>query len=92
MSEQQGGERGLVGRASGHLKDVELSYLGHLKVALTIGGTMIGAGLACLAHGVFPGIFQTNASRTIKRLHDHIEGRSGAPQYLEPHNALEYEI
>jgi hypothetical protein len=93
LNEQQAnGRHGFLGRASSHLDEVELSYFGHLKVALTIGGTMVGAGLACLLHGIFPAIFQTNASRTIKRLNDHIEGRSGAPHHREPHHALEFEI
>jgi hypothetical protein len=33
-----------------------------------VGSTMILAGLACVAHGILPGLFETTGSRTIKSL------------------------
>ena len=31
---------------------------------------MLGGGLACLLHGIFPFLFVTTGSQTIQRLHD----------------------
>jgi hypothetical protein len=33
-----------------------------------IGMKMIAGGLACMAHGLLPGLFETTGSRTIKSL------------------------
>ena len=40
--------------SSNHLKSCNESYFKHLFFAGRVGGTMIVAGLACVAHGVLP--------------------------------------
>ena len=51
-----------------HLKSCNESYFKHMLFAGRIGTTMIAAGLACMAHGILPGLFETTGSRTIKSL------------------------
>ncbi len=53
-----------------HPEAVGETYLEHMGVATRFGVTMIGGGLACLAHGFFPFLFTATGSRTIRRLHD----------------------
>lgn len=45
------------------------SYLQHLVFAGRVGLRMVLGGLACLAHGLLPFLFQTTGSRTIRALH-----------------------
>jgi hypothetical protein len=66
---------GIVGRGAAHLAENDLGYFAHLRVALRIGASLIGAGLACLVHGLVPGAFTTAASRTVRRLHASFEQR-----------------
>jgi len=65
--------------SSDHLKSCNESYFKHMFFAGRVGGTMIAAGLACVAHGVLPGLFETTGSRTIKSLAARFMHR-GAPQ------------
>ena len=51
-----------------HLRSCNESYLKHMFFAGRTGATMIAAGLACMAHGILPGLFETTGSRTIKSL------------------------
>ncbi|MGJ3261597.1 MAG: DUF6356 family protein [Salinarimonas sp.] len=53
-----------------HPASVGESYLEHMGVAFSFGGRMLVAGLACLAHGVFPFLFTKTGSRTVVELHD----------------------
>ena len=62
-----------------HLKSCNESYFKHMFFAGRVGGTMIAAGLACVAHGILPGLFETTGSRTIKSLAARFSHR-GAPQ------------
>lgn len=52
-----------------HPHRVGETYLEHMGVALSFGFTLIMAGLACMAHAFVPCLFETTASRCIKRLH-----------------------
>jgi hypothetical protein len=54
------------------LEEVGLGYFAHLWRALRIGGRLLGAGFACLVHGVFPGLFTHTASRTITGLNEEL--------------------
>ena len=56
-----------------HPKEVGMTYLGHFRFAITVGGTLVYAGLACIFHGVFTFWLKTTASSAIKRLHKKIE-------------------
>lgn len=52
-----------------HPRAVGETYFQHSQVAGTVGIKMIGAGLACLVHAVFPFLCVTTGSRTILALH-----------------------
>ena len=51
------------------------TYTEHFLAASRIGFTMLGAGLACLAHALVPATFETTASRTVRRLNANLESR-----------------
>jgi hypothetical protein len=55
-----------------HPSAVGETYLQHSRVASTVGVRMIGAGLACLVHAVFPFLFVSTGSRTILSLAEKI--------------------
>jgi hypothetical protein len=60
----------MIGRLfNEHPHSVGESYGEHLVVAGGFGMTMIVAGLACLAHGLFPALFERTGSAAIERLH-----------------------
>lgn len=64
-----------------HPASVGESYLGHMGQAFSFGFSMLGAGFACLLHGIFPFLFVRTGSATIRRLHDrmvtHRDRRTG---------------
>ncbi|MGP9822335.1 DUF6356 family protein [Salinarimonas sp. NSM] len=53
-----------------HPASVGETYLEHMGVAFSFGGRMLLAGLACLAHGVFPFLFTKTGSRAVTELHE----------------------
>ena len=53
-----------------HPSSVGETYAEHFGVASSFGTSMILGGLACLVHGVFPFLFTSTGSRTIRRLHE----------------------
>lgn len=62
-----------------HFKDhparVNESYLQHAGFALSFAGSLFIAGLAALIHAVIPALFETTASRLIRRLYARIDSR-----------------
>ena len=64
-----------------HLDEVGESYGEHLATASRFGFKMIGGGLACLIHGIFPFLFSNTGSRTIRELHSGITKRQDAPNW-----------
>lgn len=56
-----------------HPRSVGMSWAGHGAGAAKVGFQLIGAGLAALIHGAIPGIFGETASKTVIRIHDHIQ-------------------
>jgi Family of unknown function (DUF6356) len=62
-----------------HLNSCGESYFRHLLFASRTGATMIVAGLACVAHGILPGLFETTGSRTIKSLATRFTHRGAPP-------------
>lgn len=62
-----------------HLDDVHESYFQHLFFAACFGVRMIGAGLAAIAHGLCPAVFQHTGSKTIFALHDELKARTAKP-------------
>lgn len=53
-----------------HPNSVNETYLVHFKFAIRIGVRMILAGFACSIHSVFPFLFKTTASRTVKEINE----------------------
>lgn len=53
-----------------HPAAVGESYFQHMGMAFGFGFRMLGGGLACLMHGLFPFLFTTTGSRTITLLHE----------------------
>ena len=65
--------------SKGHLNSCEESYFKHMQFASRTGATMIIAGLACMAHGILPGLFETTGSRAIKSLAARFTHRGAPP-------------
>lgn len=51
-----------------HPRDVGETYAGHAAFALRYGAKMTLGGIAAVAHGVFPFLFRTTASRITDEL------------------------
>ncbi len=64
-----------------HPTEIGESYGEHFGAASRFGLRMIGGGLACLVHGVFPFLFTTTGSRTIRELHSGMTKRADAPNW-----------
>jgi hypothetical protein len=59
-----------VGIFTRHPASVGETYLEHLESASFFGSRMILAGCACMLHGLFPFLFVTTGSSTVKHLHE----------------------
>jgi len=57
-------------RSREHLESVNETYFEHMAHASGFGFKLIGAGAACLLHGLFPALFCSTGSRAITQLHD----------------------
>ncbi|HEX4076289.1 MAG TPA: DUF6356 family protein, partial [Candidatus Acidoferrales bacterium] len=53
-----------------HPATVGETYGQHFQTALGFSMSMIGGGLACLVHAVFPFLFETTGSAAIRSLHE----------------------
>ena len=51
-----------------HPATVGETYGEHFAFAISVGGRMVGGGLACMLHAVFPEFCKTTGSRTIREL------------------------
>jgi len=58
-----------------HPTTIGETYLGHLWQAGSFGLRMVGAGIACVLHGLFPFLFVTTGSDAIKGLHAEMSAR-----------------
>ena len=58
-----------------HPRAIGETYAQHQRAAFRYGGTLLLAGLACLVHGVAPGLFQTSGSRRVARLNAEMGAR-----------------
>lgn len=78
----------MLERFSDHPHAVGETYGQHLGTAWTFAFTLLGAGLAALAHGVAPFLFEHTASETVQRLNARMIARrasgAGRPQPLKP--------
>ncbi len=80
-----------------HPRSVGESYPEHAATAFGFGVRMIGGGIACMIHGVFPSLFTRTGSNTVKSLYGTMKARQPAyqerpPAFTEPAWQLEYEI
>lgn len=64
-----------------HLDEVGESYGEHMACASRFGLKMIGGGIACLIHAVFPFLFMNTGSRIIRELHGGMTKRADAPNW-----------
>jgi Family of unknown function (DUF6356) len=53
-----------------HPASVGESYFEHMGMAFSFSFTMMGAALACLIHGLVPGLFKSTGSQTITCLYN----------------------
>ena len=58
-----------------HPSTVGESYGGHLLQAWRFSLVLLGAGLACLVHGLVPCMFERTGSRCVERLHTMMQQR-----------------
>lgn len=58
-----------------HPKSVGESYGQHMGVAWSFDFTLLGAGLACLVHGLLPFAFERTGSQTVRRLNERLSSR-----------------
>jgi hypothetical protein len=56
-----------------HPRSLDMSWAKHGGGAVKVGFQLIGAGVAALVHAAVPGIFGETASKTVIRIHDHIQ-------------------
>ena len=64
---------------SRHPQTVGETYGGHMMTAWSFGFAMLGAGLACLVHGLLPFAFERTGSACVRRLHERMSNRHAAP-------------
>jgi hypothetical protein len=55
-------------RSKAHLTEAGETYLDHLRFAAGVGLMLVAAGLACIIHGLLPGLCTKTASRTVDEL------------------------
>jgi hypothetical protein len=67
-----------------HPEAVGETYGEHMGVAWSFGFTLIGAGLACLIHGLLPFAFERTGSNTVRRLNDRLSRRCAMAQKTAP--------
>jgi len=53
-----------------HPASVDETYPEHMAMASAFGGRLILAGLACLAHGIFPFLFVKTGGNAVAALHE----------------------
>lgn len=70
-----------------HPESVGETYGQHMGVAWSFGFTLIGAGLACLVHGLLPFAFERTGSLTIRRLHERLGRRNAMAEAAAPRDA-----
>ncbi len=59
-----------------HPRSVNETYFQHFRFASRIGMRLIGGGLACFVHAVFPKLHERTGSRTIFGLNAELKGRT----------------
>lgn len=80
-----------MGAGREHLAEAGMGYAAHRRRAWRIGSAMTFAGIACVIHGLIPGLFRETASRTIARLNREVLAGTGQQRQAPP-ALLEFEI
>jgi hypothetical protein len=52
-----------------HPAAVGETYFGHMGTAFTFAARLLGASIACFIHGLFPFLFTSTGSTTVRRLY-----------------------
>lgn len=65
----------MLQKSRDHLHSVNESYFQHMAFATGFGVRLIGAGLAAIAHGLCPAVFQYTGSTTVKALYEKLMKR-----------------
>ena len=65
-----------------HPASVGETYFEHMGQAFALGAQMVGCGLACLLHGIFPMLFEKTASEGVERLYRQFAARGRARSQL----------
>ena len=58
-----------------HPRAVGESYLEHMLAAWKFGFALLGAGAACLVHGLLPFAFTTRGSDVVRQMNDRLQRR-----------------
>ena len=58
-----------------HPASVNETYFEHMRFAFSFSMTLFAAGFAALVHALIPPLFETTASRLIKKMHARMEAR-----------------
>ena len=64
-----------------HPREVGESYGEHFTNAGRFGIRMIGGGIACIVHAIFPFLFVNKGSETVKGLHTKLAKRVDKPNW-----------
>ena len=64
-----------------HPREVGESYGEHLANAGGFGLRLIGGGIACIVHAIFPFLFVNKGSETVKGLHTKLAKRADKPNW-----------
>lgn len=64
-----------------HPRAIGESYGAHLVHAGGAGLRLVGSGLACLVHAVFPFLFENTASNTVRDMYRGMTGRVDKPNW-----------
>ena len=64
-----------------HPREAGESYLQHFGVAVRFGLRMIGGGLGCLVHAVFPFLCERTGSETVRDLNGRLTKRADKPNW-----------
>jgi hypothetical protein len=67
-----------------HPQSVGESYFEHMAVAFGFGFAMLGGALACIIHGIVPGLFECSGSKAICALHARLLAKRGDAASKEP--------
>jgi hypothetical protein len=77
QSEYGAAMRQILAPFTRHPHAVGETYLEHLAMAFSFGGRLLGAGCACLIHGLLPFLFVKTGSRMIRDIHADLHAPRG---------------